>query len=74
MLKSAAEPRAEAEVARPVIMIECLKCGHTGRLDDVMLKRHGEQPGAPIAAFAQRLTCSRCGSHSFKAARTGATT
>jgi hypothetical protein len=48
MLKSATRPRADAAAAKPVVMIECLKCGHKGSVDEVTLQRHGEKPDAPI--------------------------
>ncbi len=51
------------------IVVECLHCGHCGTLRERDLAHYGERPGAPIAAFVRRLTCSECGSRSVRAYR-----
>ncbi|HWM49529.1 MAG TPA: hypothetical protein VNR11_21730 [Xanthobacteraceae bacterium] len=57
-----------AALARRIV-VECLHCGHCGTLREADLARYGERPGAPIASFVKRLTCSECGSHSVRAYR-----
>ena len=49
------------------IEVSCLRCGHSGTLSEDMLPLYGEDPGAPIAKFAHRLSCVACGSKSIKA-------
>ena len=65
----AAFARRKSERAVGRICVQCLRCGHAGRLREADLPRHGEEPGAPIARFVKRLVCQECGSHSVKAFR-----
>lgn len=51
------------------IVIQCLRCQHVGTLQGVALARWGIPAEAPIAAFAKRLRCSKCGSASIIARR-----
>lgn len=50
-------------------MVRCLHCGHKSILNNEALTAFGIAPGAPIAGFAKRLRCSRCGSGSIMATR-----
>ncbi|MGB6447987.1 MAG: hypothetical protein WBF47_23025, partial [Xanthobacteraceae bacterium] len=56
------------KMAEPV-KIQCLKCRYVGRLTGSDLVRRGIRPEAPIASFAKRLRCGKCGSQSVCARR-----
>lgn len=51
------------------VTVECLRCGHVGTLDAEALRAAGQKPDAPIAGFAKRLRCTKCGSRAIKATR-----
>jgi ribosomal protein S27AE len=52
-----------------VVLVRCLRCRHRGILSNQALARFGLKSDAPIAAFAKRLRCSKCGSGSVMASR-----
>ena len=60
------------EARKGVILIRCLKCEHRGTLSGQELIKFGLRPGAPIASFAKRLRCRKCGSASVMGHRSPA--
>jgi len=52
-----------------VVMVRCLHCTHKSILSNEALNGFGIKPDAPIAGFAKRLRCSRCGSGGIMATR-----
>ena len=43
------------------VRIQCLQCGHFSVLTPDMQSRLAIAPNTPIAAFAKRLSCRKCG-------------
>jgi hypothetical protein len=51
------------------IVVECLRSRHKSHLTDTALLKFGISSNVPIASFAKRLRCRKCGSGSVRAKR-----
>jgi len=52
-----------------VVVVECLRCGHRGKLTAAELESHGLGDDTSLVLITRRLVCQDCGSRSIKAFR-----